>query len=189
MSVIKDKEGVRVSVWEKMIEDRILFITGTIDDKLANYIIANMLYLANQDSSKPITLYINSPGGVITSGLAIYNTMELIKCPVNTIGYGMCASMASFLLSMGNNRSVLEDTTVMIHQPLGGAEGQQTEIEIAYKRITTLREKLENKYAEKSNGKSTYEQIHEACDRDNYLTPEEALDMGLIDEILIPEDK
>jgi len=93
VSVIKDKEGVRVSVWEKMIEDRILFITGTIDDELANYIIANMLYLANQDSSKPITLYINSPGGVITSGLAIYNTMELIKCPVNTIGYGMCASI------------------------------------------------------------------------------------------------
>lgn len=110
--------------------------------------------------------------------------MKLVKAPVHTIGYGMCASMASFLLSMGDKRSVLPNTCVMIHQPLGGAQGQQTEIEITYKRITSLREKLEKMYAEKSNGKSSYKQIHEACERDNYLDAKEALDMGLVDEII-----
>lgn len=101
----------------------------------------------------------------------------------------MCASMASFLLSMGDKRSVLPNTCVMIHQPLGGAQGQQTEIEITYKRITSLREKLEKMYAEKSNGKSSYKQIHEACERDNYLDAKEALDMGLVDEIIGGEEE
>lgn len=184
MSVIKDNDGVRIGIFDKMLEERVLFIVGEINDELANSIVAHLLYLNSKDSRKPITLYINSPGGVITSGFAIYDTMKLVKAPVHTIGYGMCASMASFLLSMGDKRSVLPNTCVMIHQPLGGAQGQQTEIEIKYKRITSLREKLEKMYAEKSNGKSSYEQIHKACERDNYLDAKEALDMGLVDEII-----
>lgn len=190
MSVIKDSEGVRVDLFDKLLEDRVLFITGEINDQLANFIVPAMLYLANESSRKPIKLYINSPGGSITAGMAIYDTMRTISCPVHTVGMGMCASMASFLLSMGDKRSVLENTEVMIHQPLTGVQGQQTDIQIVAKHIERLREKLERKYAEKSNGKITYEQIHEACERDNYLEAQQALDMGLIDEIIkAKEDK
>ena len=190
MSVIKDSEGVRVGLFDKLLEDRVLFITGEINDRLANFIVPAMLYLANESSRKPIKLYINSPGGSITAGMAIYDTMRTISCPVHTVGMGMCASMASFLLSMGDKRSVLENTEIMIHQPLTGVQGQQTDIQIVAKHIERLREKLERKYAEKSNGKITYEQIHEACERDNYLEAQQALDMGLIDEIIkAKEDK
>lgn len=188
MSVIKDSEGVRVDLFDKLLEDRVLFITGEINDRLANFIVPAMLYLANENSRKPIKLYINSPGGSITAGMAIYDTMRTISCPVHTVGMGMCASMASFLLSMGDKRSVLENTEVMIHQPLTGVQGQQTDIQIVAKHIERLREKLERKYAEKSNGKITYEQIHEACERDNYLEAQQALDMGLIDEIIKPKE-
>lgn len=184
MSVIKDTEGTRVGIFDKMLEERILFVVDVIDDNLANSIVAHLLYLNSKDSKKPITLYINSPGGSIASGMAIYDAMKLVKAPVNTIGFGMCASMGSFLLSMGDKRSVLPNTTIMIHQPLSGVEGQQTEIEITAERVKKLRKKLETMYAEKSDGKTTYEEIHKACERDNYLDPEDALKMGLIDEII-----
>lgn len=189
LSVNRNLVTLVVRGCQKLLEDRVLFITGEINDRLANFIVPAMLYLANESSRKPIKLYINSPGGSITAGMAIYDTMRTISCPVHTVGMGMCASMASFLLSMGDKRSVLENTEVMIHQPLTGVQGQQTDIQIVAKHIERLREKLERKYAEKSNGKITYEQIHEACERDNYLEAQQALDMGLIDEIINAKEK
>ena len=179
MSVIKDNDGVRIGIFDKMLEERVLFIVGEINDELANSIVAHLLYLNSKDSRKPITLYINSPGGVITSGLAIYDTMKLVKAPVHTIGYGMCASMASFLLSMGDKRSVLPNTTIMIHQPLGGAQGQATDIAIHAEHILKIKEKLTKILAENSN------QPYDVVKADtNYLDAKEALDMGLVDEII-----
>ena len=181
--MIYDKNGNKITILDKMFEERTLFIIGAITDETANYIVPSLLLFAKQ-SNDPIKLFINSPGGEINAGLAICNTMDLIKAPIHTYGYGMCASMASFLLAKGekSHRHILKDTVVMIHQPLGGAQGQQTEIEIAYQRITSLRERLEKEYAE-ITGK-TVEEIHKACDRDNYLVGEDAVKFGLVDTVL-----
>lgn len=168
-------------LYSRLLKDRIVFLTGEINDNLANIVISELLYLDNL-SSEDIYLYINSPGGSITAGLSIYDTMNFIKSNVCTIGIGMCASMAAFLLSSGNVRYALPNTEIMIHQPLGGAQGQATDIKIAAERIIKLKEKLNKILAKNTN--QTIKKIYEDTERDNFLSAEEALDYGLIDKII-----
>ena len=168
-------------LYSRLLKDRIVFLTGEIDDNLANIVISELLYLDNINN-EDIYLYINSPGGSITAGLSIYDTMNFINSNVCTIGIGMCASMAAFLLSSGNVRYALPNTEIMIHQPLGGAQGQATDIKIAAERIIKLKEKLNKILAKNTN--QSIKKIYEDTERDNFLSAEEALDYGLIDKII-----
>ena len=170
-------------IYSKLLEERIIFITGEINDAVANTVVAELLYLEAKDSTKDIDIYINSPGGSVTSGLAIYDTMNFIKCDVSTICIGMAASMAAFLLSSGTKgkRYALPSSEIMIHQPLGGAQGQASDIKIQAEHILALKKKLNSVLA--ANTGKHVEQIENDTDRDNYLTAEDALNYGLIDKI------
>ena len=170
-------------IYSKLLEERIIFITGEINDAVANTVVAELLYLEAKDSTKDIDIYINSPGGSVTSGLAIYDTMNFIKCDVSTICIGMAASMAAFLLSSGKKgkRYALPSSEIMIHQPLGGAQGQASDIKIQAEHILSLKKKLNSVLA--ANTGKPIEQIEKDTDRDNYLTAEDALGYGLIDKI------
>ena len=170
-------------IYSKLLEERIIFITGEINDAVANTVVAELLYLEAKDSAKDIDIYINSPGGSGTSGLAIYDTMNFIKCDVSTICIGMAASMAAFLLSSGKKgkRYALPSSEIMIHQPLGGAQGQASDIKIQAEHILALKKKLNSVLA--ANTGKPIEQIEKDTDRDNYLTAEDALGYGLIDKI------
>ena len=182
--VEKNFDGERVyDIYSRLLKDRIIILSGEIDDSLANSIVGQLLYLdsVNHDN---ISVYINSPGGSITSGMAIYDTMNFVKSKVSTICIGMAASMAAFLLSSGEKglRYCLPNSEVMIHQPLGGAQGQATEIKIAAQRILKLKDKL-NKILSKNTGKKL-SKIEEDTERDYFLSAEEALDYGIIDKII-----
>ena len=168
-------------LYSRLLQDRIIFLTGEIDDTISNIIISELLYLDNI-SHENIYLYINSPGGAITSGMGIYDTMRFIESKVITIGVGMCASMAAFLLSSGDERYVLPNAEVMIHQPLGGAQGQATDIKIAAERIIKLKEKLNRILS--NNTHQPIEKIYEETERDNFLNAKEAKEYGLIDDII-----
>ena len=168
-------------LYSRLLKDRIVFLTGEINDSVASILISELLYLDNL-SNEDIYLYINSPGGSITSGMSIYDTMNFIKSKVITIGIGMTASMAAFLLSSGNIRYALPNTEVMIHQPLGGAQGQATDIKIAAERIIKLKEKLNQILAKNTN--QPLEKIYNDTERDNFLSASEALEYGLIDKII-----
>ena len=170
-------------IYSKLLEERIIFITGEINDAVANTVVAELLYLEAKDSTKDIDIYINSPGGSVTSGLAIYDTMNFIKCDVSTICIGMAASMAAFLLSSGTKgkRYALPSSEIMIHQPLGGAQGQASDIKIQAEHSLALKKKLNSVLA--ANTGKPVEQIENDTDRDNYLTAEDALNYGLIDKI------
>lgn len=168
-------------LYSRLLKDRIIFLSGEINDSLANIIVSELLYLDNINHDD-IYLYINSPGGSITSGMSIYDTMNFVSSKVITIGLGMCASMAAFLLSSGNTRLALPNTEIMIHQPIGGAQGQATDIKIAAERIIKLKEKL-NKILAK-NTKQDIKKIAEDTERDNFLSADEALEYGLIDKII-----
>lgn len=168
-------------LYSRLLQDRIIFLTGEIDDAMSNIIISELLYLDNINHEN-IYLYINSPGGAITSGMGIYDTMRFIESKVITIGVGMCASMAAFLLSSGDERYVLPNAEVMIHQPLGGAQGQATDIKIAAERIIKLKEKLNKILA--NNTHQPLEKIYEDTERDNFLSAIEAKEYGLIDDII-----
>ena len=168
-------------LYSRLLKDRIIFLTGEINDSVASIVISELLYLDNL-SHEDIYLYINSPGGSITSGMSIYDTMNFIKSKVITIGIGMTASMAAFLLSSGNIRYALPNTEVMIHQPLGGAQGQATDIKIAAERIIKLKEKLNQILAKNTN--QPLEKIYNDTERDNFLSASEALEYGLIDKII-----
>ncbi|WP_461213280.1 ATP-dependent Clp protease proteolytic subunit [Lacticaseibacillus sp. GG6-2] len=172
-------------IYSRLLKDRIIMLSGEINDQVSNSIIAQLLFLDAQDSEKDIYMYINSPGGVITSGLAILDTMNLIKSDVQTIAIGMAASMASVLLAAGTKgkRFALPHSEVLIHQPLGGAQGQQTEIEIAAEQILKARLSL-NKILSDATGKDM-DTIKADTERDHYLTAQEAKDYGLIDDILV----
>ncbi|AIC99751.1 MULTISPECIES: ATP-dependent Clp endopeptidase proteolytic subunit ClpP [Bacillus] len=177
-------------IYSRLLKDRIIMLGSAIDDNVANSIVSQLLFLAAEDPEKEISLYINSPGGSITAGMAIYDTMQFIKPKVSTICIGMAASMGAFLLAAGEKgkRYALPNSEVMIHQPLGGAQGQATEIEIAAKRILLLRDKLNKVLAERTG--QPLEVIERDTDRDNFKSAEEALDYGLIDKILThTEDK
>ena len=170
-------------IYSKLLEERIIFITGEINDAVANTVVAELLYLEAKDSTKDIDIYINSPGGSVTAGLAIYDTMNFIKCDVSTMCIGMAASMAAFLLSSGKKgkRYALPSSEIMIHQPLGGAQGQASDIKIQAEHILALKKKLNSVLA--ANTGKPIEQIEKDTDRDNYLTAEDALGYGLIDKI------
>lgn len=170
-------------IYSKLLEERIIFITGEINDAVANTVVAELLYLEAKDSTKDIDIYINSPGGSVTAGLAIYDTMNFIKCDVSTICIGMAASMAAFLLSSGKKgkRYALPSSEIMIHQPLGGAQGQASDIKIQAEHILALKKTLNSVLA--ANTGKPIEQIEKDTDRDNYLTAEDALGYGLIDKI------
>ena len=182
--VEKNSDGERVyDIYSRLLKDRIIILSGEIDDNLANSVVAQLLYL-DSINHDPINLYINSPGGSITAGMAIYDTMNYIKSKVSTICIGMAASMAAFLLSSGekNMRYILPNGEVMIHQPLGGAQGQATEIKIAAERILKLKEKL-NKILSENTGQSL-EKIQNDTERDYFLLSCEALEYGIVDKIL-----
>ncbi len=182
--VEKNSDGERVyDIYSRLLKDRIVILSGEIDDNLANSIVAQLLYLDSVNHD-PINLYINSPGGSITSGMAIYDTMNYIKSKVSTICIGMAASMAAFLLSSGERgmRYCLPNSEVMIHQPLGGAKGQATEIQIAAERILKLKAKLNN-ILSKNTGQSL-EKIQDDTERDYFLSANEALDYGLVDKVI-----
>lgn len=186
-TIIHTDEAGRERVYDlpsRLLKDRIILLAEEVNSNSAMSIISQLLFLESEDPEAPITIYINSPGGSISDGMAIYDVMNKIKCPIITVCTGMAASMGAFLLSAGSKgkRYCLPNSTVMIHQPLGGAQGQATEIEIVARRILKLREKLYTIMA-KNSGKS-YDTIAKACERDNYLEPEEALAMGIIDEIV-----
>lgn len=171
-------------IFSRLLNDRIIVLSDEVNDATASLVIAQLLYLEGQDSTKDISLYINSPGGSVSAGLAIYDTMQYIKCDVSTICMGMAASMGAFLLSSGakGKRYVLPNAEVMIHQPLGGAQGQATEIEIAAKHILKTKERL-NKILAENTGKPI-EQIALDTDRDNWLSADEAVEYGLVDKVM-----
>ncbi|WP_459593399.1 ATP-dependent Clp endopeptidase proteolytic subunit ClpP, partial [Enterococcus cecorum] len=172
-------------IYSRLLKDRIIMLSGPVTDDLANSIISQLLFLDAQDSEKDIYLYINSPGGSVTAGLAIYDTMNFVKADVQTIVMGMAASMGSFLLTAGTKgkRFALPNAEIMIHQPLGGAQGQATEIEIAARHILKTRERLNKILAERTG--QPIEVIEKDTDRDNFMTAQEAKDYGLIDEIMV----
>ena len=171
-------------IYSRLLKDRIVFLDGPIDDRSANVIIAQLLFLEAENPGKDIHLYINSPGGVVTAGMAIYDTMQYIRPDVSTICIGSCASMAAVLLTSGaaGKRFALPHANVMIHQPLGGVQGQATEIEIHAREILRLREEL-NGILSKHSGQPI-DRIRQDTERDNFMTAEQALQYGLIDRIL-----
>lgn len=171
-------------VYSLLLKERIIIIQGEINDNLASDVIAQLLYLSSKDSKKDIQIYINSVGGSITSGLAIYDTMRYINCDVVTICVGLCASMAAFLLAGGSKgkRYALENSEIMIHQPSGGASGVASDIEISTRRIIKLKEKLN--YLLSLNTNQSYEKIKQDTERDYFMDPNEAKEYGIIDKVI-----
>ena len=174
-------------IYSLLLRERIVFLGTQIVDQTANLIIAQLLFLEREDPDRDINLYINSPGGVITSGLAIFDTMRMLRCDVSTICVGMAASMATILLSAGTKgkRYALPNSTVHMHQPIGGAQGQATDIEIAAREILRVQDKIRTILAE--NTGQSVEKIAQDTDRDYYLTPEQAQEYGIVDEVLNKE--
>ncbi|MBE7090628.1 MAG: ATP-dependent Clp endopeptidase proteolytic subunit ClpP [Clostridiales bacterium] len=170
-------------IYSRLLEDRIVFLTGEINDAVADTVIAQLIYLEGKDPNKDISLYINSPGGSVSAGLAIYDTMNYVKCDVSTICIGLAASMGAFLLSSGakGKRFALPNGEIMIHQPLGGAQGQASDIAIQANHILKTKAKL-NKILAENTGKSV-ETIEKDADRDFYMSAEEAAEYGLIDKV------
>lgn len=171
-------------IYSRLLKERIVFVGMPIDDDIANLIIAQLLFLDGEDSGKEISVYINSPGGIVSSGMAIYDTMQYVKSPITTICVGQAASMAAVLLAAGTKgkRYALPNSRILIHQPMGGVQGQATDIDIHAKEILKLRERL-NKILSKHTGQSL-KKIEKDTDRDYYMTAEEAKEYGIIDEII-----
>lgn len=175
-------------IYSRLLKGRIIFLGTEINDNVANAIVAQLLFLEAEDPEKDITMYINSPGGVVTSGMAIYDTMNYIKPDVQTVCIGQAASMGAFLLSAGakGKRFALPNSRVMIHQPLGGAQGQATDIEIQAKEILKIKDKLSEILAQ--NCGKTKEEVLRDTERDNFMTAQEALDYGIIDKVFVKRD-
>ncbi len=171
-------------IYSLLLKERIIFLGTPIADQVANLVVAQLLYLAREDPEKDINLYINSPGGVISAGLAILDTMDHIPCDVSTICVGMCASMGTVLLTAGQKgkRYALPNSTIHMHQPMGGAQGQATDIAIAAQEILRVKERLKQLISDKTG--QTAQRVAEDMDRDFYLTPDQAVEYGLIDEVL-----
>ena len=181
----KSTNGERAyDIYSRLLKDRIIMLGSPIDDDIANIVIAQMLFLESQDKTKDIKLYINSPGGSVTSGLAIYDTMQHVACDVSTICVGMAASMGAVLLAGGakGKRLALPNAEIMIHQPLGGVEGQATDIKIRAERMLKVKDQL-NRILAKHTGQNV-KQLETDTDRDNFMDPKEALAYGLIDKVL-----
>ncbi|KXK64948.1 ATP-dependent Clp endopeptidase, proteolytic subunit ClpP [Christensenella minuta] len=171
-------------IFSRLLRDRIIFLSGEIDDTVANLVVAQLIFLEAEDPDKDIYLYINSPGGSITAGMAIYDTMQYIKCDVSTICIGMAASMGAFLMAAGQKgkRKALPNSEIMIHQPLGGTQGQATDIAIHAQRIIAIKDKM-NKILSERTGQ-TLKKVQKDVERDYFMTSEEALEYGIIDEII-----
>ena len=171
-------------IWSRLLKDRIVFLGTEVNDTVANLIIAQMLFLESEDPDKEITLYVNSPGGSITAGMAIYDTMQYVRCPVATVCLGQAASMGAWLLAAGEPglRRALPNSRIMIHQPLGGYQGQATDIEIHAKEILSLKRRL-NEIMAAHTGR-TFEQVTHETERDNFLSAEEAQAYGILDEVI-----
>ena len=171
-------------IYSRLLNDRIIVLSDEVNDATASLVVAQLLFLESQDADKDISLYINSPGGSVSAGMAIYDTMQYIKCDVSTICMGMAASMGAFLLSSGakGKRYALPNSLIMIHQPLGGAKGQATDIEIVAKQILKTKENL-NRILAENTGKPI-EQIYADTERDNYMNAQEALEYGLVDKVI-----
>lgn len=184
-SIIEERQlnVAQMDVFSRLMMDRIIFLGTEIDEYSANVVQAQLLFLASTESDKDITMYLNSPGGIVSGGLAIYDTMNYISCDVSTVVTGMAASMASVLLAAGTKgkRFALPHSRVMIHQPLGGTQGQASDMEIAVNEIKKLKGELYNILSECTD--QPYERIEADCDRDHYLTAQEALDYGMVDKI------
>lgn len=185
----KTRNGERAyDIYSRLLKERIIFLTGVVNDQMANSIIAQMLFLASQDPKKDIQLYINTPGGSVTAGLAIYDTMQYVKCPIATICFGLAGSMGAVLLTAGEKgkRFALPNSEVLLHQVAGGAQGQASEIEITAKQIIKIKNKLNQIIA--SHSGQPLEKIEKDADRDFYLTAQEAKDYGLIDQVISNKD-
>ncbi|MDD3046203.1 MAG: ATP-dependent Clp endopeptidase proteolytic subunit ClpP [Candidatus Pacebacteria bacterium] len=171
-------------IYSRLLKDRIIMLTGEIDDTVANSIVAQLLFLASKDSKTDIQFYINSPGGSVTAGMAIYDTMQYIKCDVSTVAIGMAASMGATLLASGakGKRYALPNAEILLHQVLGGAKGQASEVEIAAKQIIKIKEKMNRILAERTG--QPFKKVEQDTDRDFYLTAEEAKVYGVIDEVI-----
>ena len=180
----KDGQERQYDIFSLLLSDRNIFINGLIDDLTANSVIAQLLFLDSQDSEKAISLYINSPGGSVTAGIAIHDTMRYIKAPVHTIGIGLAASMGALILASGNTRSVLPHTKVMIHQPLvsGDLGGKETDIKILAKDLTNTRRMVSEILAERC--KKSIETVEQDIENDRYMSAQEALDYGICDSII-----
>jgi len=184
MVVEQTNRGERsYDIYSRLLEDRIIFLTGEINDVTADIVIAQLIYLEGKDPDKDISLYINSPGGSVTAGMGIYDTMNYIKCDVSTICVGMAASMGAFLLAAGakGKRYSLPNSEIMIHQPLGGAQGQASDIKIQADHIMKIKARMNRILAENTN--QPVKKIEKDVDRDNYMSADEALKYGLIDKI------
>lgn len=188
MVVEQSGQGERAyDIYSRLLKDRIIFLSGEVEDNMANTIVAQMLFLEAEDPDKDIYLYINSPGGVVTAGMAIYDTMQYIKPDVSTICIGQAASMGSLLLTAGakGKRFVLPNARIMIHQPLGGARGQSTDVQIQAKELLRIRQML-NEILSQRTGKSM-EQIEADTERDNFMSAAEAVEYGLVDKVIVRE--
>lgn len=172
-------------IYSALLQDRIIFIGEQITDALANLVVAQLLYLESVAPEKDVTLYINSPGGSVTAGMAIYDTMQHISCDVSTVCVGMAASMGAFLLSSGTKgkRYALPNSEVMIHQPLGGAQGQVTDMQISLKRLEATKKRLTQILA--NNTQKDYKTVYTDCERDNYMDAEGAMAYGIIDQVIV----
>jgi len=187
MVVEQTNKGERsYDIFSRLLKDRIVFVGGPIDDNVANLVVAQMIFLEAEDPDKDIFLYINSPGGSVTAGMAMYDTMQYIKCDVSTICVGIAASMGAFLLAAGKKgkRKLLPNSEVMIHQPSGGAQGQATDIQIVAEHIMRTKEKMNRILAERTG--QSLEKITKDAERDYYMSAEEALAYGIVDEIIPP---
>ena len=188
MVVEQTNRGERsYDIYSRLLQDRIVLLSGEVNDESANLVVAQLLFLQAQDPKKTISMYINSPGGSVTAGLAIYDTMQFISCPVATYCIGQAASMGAVLLTAGakGKRFALPNARIMIHQPWGGAEGKASDIEITAREIIRLKEKLNRILADHSGRK--YEKVVSDTDRDYFMSAEEAADYGLIDNVLTPK--
>jgi ATP-dependent Clp protease protease subunit len=187
MVIEKTSQGERAyDIYSRLLKERIVFLNGPVDDNSANLIVAQMLFLESEDPSKDINFYINSPGGVITSGMSIYDVIQFVKCDVATFVMGQACSMGSFLAQAGapGKRYMLPYARHMIHQPSGGARGMQSDIEIQYKEITKMKEMLTNLYVKHNTAGKTFEDFERDMDRDTFMSAQEALEYGLIDSIV-----
>jgi len=176
-------------IWSRLLKDRIIFVGTALDDHVANAVIAQLLFLESEDPQKDITMYINSPGGVVSAGLAIYDAMQFVKCDVSTVCVGMCASMAAILLASGvkGKRFILPNSRVMLHQPHGGAQGQATDIEIHTREMLKIKS-IGNMILAKHTGQSE-ERIIKDLERDYYLGANEAIEYGVVDKVVIRNEK
>ena len=185
--VESESKGERsYDIYSRLLKDRIVMLNGEVNDHTAQLVVAQMLFCESQNNAEDINFYINSPGGTVTSGLAIYDTMQFIKSPVSTIVIGQACSMGSFLAMAGEpgKRFILPNARTMIHQPSGGAGGQATDMEIQVKEIIKIKENLTKIYEKHNTAKKTYEQLRDAMDRDNYLSADEAVAFGLADKVV-----